>query len=494
MQNLTRREFVKTVGLGALVVSMPRWLNSCSIEMHQPNVLFIMTDDHAAHAIGCYGSQINETPNIDRLAREGMRFDNCFCTNGICAPSRASILTGKYSHVNGVLDNRTPFDGEQTTLPKLMKQKGYQTAMIGKWHLKSEPTGFNYYKILPGQGKYIDPDFRVIGDWPNTIREKGYVTDIITNEAIQYMHNADSNQPFFLMCHHKAPHRNWEPDPEHWNLFKDREIPEPPDLFDEYKTKADAVKNAAMTIKRNIKPSDIGGEPPADLSENDRIKWCYQHYMRRYLACIASVDDNIGRILDFLKSSGLDKNTIVVYTSDQGFFLGDHGWYDKRFMYEESLRMPLIIRYPDVVPSNSVSQDFVLNIDFAPTVLDFARADIPENIQGISFRKILQGKKLNNWRQSVYYHYYEYPASHMVDRHYGIRTDRYKLIHYYGYTDEWEFFDLQLDPQEMINRYGLPEYKDVINNLKKELYKLQAYYKEKKPIPKQIARAAEDIF
>ena len=297
------------------------------------------------------------------------------------------------------------------------------------------------------------------------------------------------------MCHHKAPHRPWQPDPKHWELFKDREIPEPPTLFDTYKGKTEAVKNAEMTLEHHMHPLDTGGiPPPPGLKGKYLVRWRYQHFMRNYLACIASIDDNIGRLLDFLKENGLENNTMVIYTSDQGFFLGDHGWFDKRFMYEESLRMPLIIRYAGEIPREQVSKDIVLNIDFAPTFLDFAGADIPDDIQGESFRKITLGKTPVNWRKAMYYHYYEYPAWHMVDAHYGIRTKRYKLIHYYGYTDEWEFYDLKEDPHEMDNRYNRPEYRGKVAEFKKQLYSLQAKYGDKKPIPKQIEKSKTSLF
>lgn len=495
LRNQSRRDFIKTVSAGAVAATLPSWIYSCGRGQKPPNILFIMSDDHAAHAISCYGSRINQTPNLDRLAAEGMRFDNCFCTNGICAPSRASILTGKYNHLNGMLDNKLEFDGSQPTLPKLLKPVGYRTAMIGKWHLKSEPTGFDYYKIVPGQGKYFNPDFQVKETWPETVTESGYVTDVITEEAIQYMQNADRRQPFLVMCHHKAPHRPWQPHPKHWKQFRNRKIPEPPTLFDDYEGKADAVKNAEMTLEHHMHPLDTGGiSPPEGLKGKELIRWRYQLYMRNYLACIASIDENIGRILDFLKESKLEQNTILVYTSDQGFFLGDHGWFDKRFMYEESLRMPLIIRYPGVVPKGSVSKEMVLNVDFAPTFLDFAGVDIPADMQGESFRKILRGRTPHHWRQAMYYHYYEYPAWHMVDAHYGIRTQRYKLIHYYGYTDEWEFFDLKNDPRELKNGYNMPEYQATIARLKNELYALQTYYKVEKPIPIQIEKSETSLF
>jgi len=496
MDNKTsRRDFIKVMGVGAVAASLPSWIYSCTSGRKKPNILFIMSDDHAAHAISCYGSKINKTPQIDRLARDGIRFDNCFCTNGICAPSRATILTGKYSHKNGLIDNKVTFDGSQQTLPKLLKPAGYQTAMIGKWHLKTEPTGFDYYKVVPDQGRYFNPVFQEKGNWPNTIEEKGYATDIITDETIKYIRSADPEKPFFVMCHHKAPHRPWRPDPKHWELFKDREIPEPPTLFDTYEGKAEAVKNAEMTLEHHMHPMDTGGiPPPPELKGKDLVRWRYQQFMRNYLACIASIDDNIGRILDFLKGNGLEDNTIVVYTSDQGFFLGDHGWFDKRLMYEESLRMPLIIRYPEEIPKEQVSKDIVLNIDFAPTFLDFAGADIPGDIQGESFRKITRGRTPGNWRQAMYYHYYEYPSWHMVDAHYGIRTQRYKLIHYYGYTDEWEFFDLKDDPLEMDNRYKHPEYQSTIADLKKQMYTLQAKYGDEKPIPRQIEKSKTSMF
>ncbi len=495
MDNQSRREFLRTIGAGAVAATLPSWIYSCGKGQKPPNILFIMSDDHAAHAISCYGNRINQTPNLDRLAAEGMRFDNCFCTNGICAPSRAAILTGKYNHLNGMLDNKLEFDGSQPTLPKLLKPVGYQTAMIGKWHLKSEPTGFDYYKIVPGQGKYFDPDFQTKETWPETVTESGYVTDVITDEAIQYMQNADRRRPFLVMCHHKAPHRPWQPPPKHWERFKSREIPEPATLFDHYEGKAEAVRNAEMTLEHHMHPLDTGGvAPPEGLKGRELVRWRYQLYMRNYLACIASIDENIGRILDFLKESKLERNTIVVYTSDQGFFLGDHGWFDKRFMYEESLRMPLIVRYPGVVPKSVVSREMVLNIDFAPTLLDFAGVDIPADMQGESFRNILRDRTPRHWRQAMYYHYYEYPAWHMVDAHYGIRTQHYKLIHYYGYTDEWEFFNLKNDPRELKNGYNMPAYQAAIAELKEALYELQAYYGVEKPVPKQIEKSKTSLF
>jgi arylsulfatase A-like enzyme len=434
-----------------------------------------MTDDHAAHAISCYGSKINQTPNLDRLATEGMRFNNCFCTNSICAPSRAVILTGKYSHLNGVIDNAVTFNGSQQTFPKLLQRAGYETAIIGKWHLKSDPTGFDYWNILPGQGVYYNPAMIEMGQ-----RKKytGYVTDIITDLCLKWLKERSGDKPFCLMYHHKAPHREWEPDEKHARMYEDVEIPVPETFDDDYKTRCAAAQQQEMTIERHLNRQDLKMDPPEGLAGQELKKWKYQRYIKDYLRCVASVDDNIGRLLDYLDACGLTENTIVVYASDQGFYLGDHGWFDKRFMYEHSLRMPLLVRYPKQIKPGSINNAIVLNLDFAPTFLDFAGVTPPNDMQGRSLRPLLKGSAPQNWRTSMYYHYYEYPAVHMVKRHYGVRTRRYKLIHFYYDIDAWELYDLEKDPNELNNVYDDPAYTDVVKQLKAELERLRKEYKD----------------
>ncbi len=465
----------------------------------RPNIIFIMTDDHASHALSCYGSKINETPNLDRIAREGMLFENSFCTNSICAPCRAVILTGKYSHINGVKDNRLKFDGSQQTFPKLLQKAGYQTVMLGKWHLKTDPTGFDYWNILPGQGAYYNP---VMIEMGQRKKHTGYVTDIITDYALNWLKNRNNDKPFCMMFHHKAPHRNWQPDAKHLTMYDDVTIPEPDTLFDDYANRGRAAKEQDMSIEKTMNQNDLKLVPPqnltpeqktlwdaaykpkneafrkANLQGKDLVRWKYQRYIKDYLRCIASVDDNVGRVLDYLDETGLADNTVVVYTADQGFYLGDHGWFDKRFMYEESLRMPLMIRHPGEIKAGSVSKDIVLNLDFGPTLLDFAGVTAPEDMQGQSFRKVLQRKTPRDWRKSMYYHYYEYPGAHSVKRHYGVRTRQYKLIHFYNDIDEWELYDLKKDPHEMKNVYNDSAYTKVAKDLKAELKKLRAQYKD----------------
>ncbi len=457
----------------------------------RPNILFIMTDDHASHAMSCYGSRINQTPNLDRIANEGMRFDNCFCTNSICTPSRATILAGTYNHINGVTTLATPMDNETLTFPKILQDAGYQTAVFGKWHLgtgpKHCPTGFDDWAVLPGQGFYHNPEFIFKGPHGGTRKStQGYVTDIITDMSLDWLKQRDPDKPFCLLYQHKAPHRPWFPDEKHEHLYLNEHIPEPETLYDDYSNRAGAAAAAEMRVGTHMHPLDVKAEIPQHLSENERRKWAYQRYIKDYLRVIASVDDNVGRVLDYLDETGLSENTIVVYTSDQGFFLGDHGWYDKRFIYEESLRMPLIIRYPKEVQAGSVNKDMVLNTDFAPSFLDLAGAEIPESFQGRSIRPLLQGGTPPDWRQSMYYRYWMHKANHNVYAHYGLRTHRYKLIYYYSeacdqpgaidesYEPEWELFDLEEDPYELNNVYHDPAYARIIEELKDELHRRQA--------------------
>lgn len=482
MGTQTRRDFLK--GLGSVAASggvlsiLPGYVATAQTpesKKSQPNIIFIMTDDHASHAISSYGSKINKTPNLDRLAREGMRFNNCFCTNAICAPSRAVILTGKYSHLNGVIDNAVKFDGSQQTFPKLLQKAGYRTAIIGKWHLQSDPTGFDYWHILPGQGVYHNPVMIEMGQHK---KHTGYVTDIITDLCLAWLKERPADKPFCLMYHHKAPHREWEPDDKHAKLYEDTDIPIPETFNDDYKTRCAAAQQQEMTIERHLNEKDLKMAPPEGLTGQELKKWKYQRYIKDYLRCVASVDDNVGRLLDYLDSSGLAQNTIVVYTSDQGFYLGDHGWFDKRFMYEHSLRMPLLVRYPKEIKAGSINNDIVLNLDFAPTFLDFAGVTLPNDMQGCSLRPLVQGNTPQNWRTSMYYHYYEYPAVHSVKRHYGIRTRRYKLIHFYYDIDAWELYDLEKDPNELNNLYDNPVYADIVKQLKAQLQQLRDQYKD----------------
>ena len=470
---------------------------SSAFAADRPNILFIMSDDHAAHAISAYGSRVNQTPNIDRLAREGMRLDNVFVTNSICTPSRAAILTGQYSHLNGVpVFNR--FDSSRRTVAKLLQEAGYHTGMIGKWHLGSDPAGFDHWEILPGQGAYADPVFyTATGETKYTGR---YVTDVITDLAIDFLKSRPKDEPFFLMLHHKAPHRPWEPDAAHRAQFAQRWIPEPETFWDSYATRTDALHENQQRVADDLTRRDLKLEPPPGLSDAERTpwladkpatvtitrdgqavtltgealaRWKYQRYMQDYLATIQSVDDNVGRLLAALDTSGLARNTIVIYTSDQGFFLGDHGLFDKRFMYEESLRMPFLVRWPGVITPGTRSDAMALNVDFAPTFLAAAGAAVPSDMQGRSLVPILRGRAPADWRTSMYYRYYHDPGDHNTRAHYGVRTRTHKLI-YFWKKDQWELFDLVHDPAELHNLYGQPGQEELTRTLEAELARLKA--------------------
>jgi arylsulfatase A-like enzyme len=470
-----RRDFLKSVGVGCLS-SLP--IISCinkNRKQKRPNILFIMSDDHASHAISAYGSQINKTPNIDRIAQEGIRFDNCFCTNSICAPSRATMLTGKYSHLNGVVVNRSKFDGTQQTLPKLLQKAGYETAMVGKWHLKSAPTGFDYRTVLPGQGFYQNPVFVENG---KEQKHSGYVTDIITDKALQWFKSRQSEKPFFMMLHHKAPHADWIPDEKHQSMFSERDVPLPATFNDDHKTRTRQIKNHRLHVgpkQWELHFEKRFGKIPDGKTEQETREWVYQKYMKNYLRCVASVDDNIGRVLDYLKESKLAENTIVVYTSDQGFFLGDHGLYDKRFMYEHSLRMPLLMKYPREIKENSFTDKMVLNVDFAPTFLDYAKAPVPDDIQGASFKPIADGTESKNWRKAMYYRFYE--DGFGVGPHEGIRSHRYKLVHFLYGDKGWELYDLEKDPNELVNIFNEQKNKKIVEKLLEEMSALKKKYK-----------------
>jgi arylsulfatase A-like enzyme len=466
-----------------------------SAQPQRPNILFIMTDDHAAHAISAYGSKVNVTPNIDRIAREGALLRNVFATNAICTPSRAAILTGQYSHLNGVtMFNR--FDSSRVTVAQLLQRRGYHTAMIGKWHLGSDPTGFDQWEIFPGQGSYMDP---VLYTARSETTYKGYATDIVTDLGLSFLRDRPRDKPFFLMLHHKAPHRHWQPDSAHAAQFAGRWIPEPPTLWDDYTTRTDALRENEQLIAKHLSRSDLKLIPPPGLSAQETNRWLaafpdtvtierdgatvtltgdeltrwkYQRYMQDYLATVQSVDDNIGRVLKYLDDSGLARNTIVMYTSDQGFFLGDHGMYDKRFMYEESLRMPLVMRWPGAIRPGSTIEQIVLNVDFAPTLLEAAGAEPPSDMHGRSFVSILRGRAPSSWRTSMYYRYYHDPGHHNTRQHYGVRTLTHKLI-YFWTKDQWELFDLRKDPFELHNLYGQPGHAQITATLKAELARLK---------------------
>ncbi|MGB2821067.1 MAG: sulfatase [Phycisphaerae bacterium] len=484
----TRREFLRAMGLGAAAASMPRGLARAAPSKRpfekargRPNILFIMSDDHAAPAMSCYGSRINKTPNLDRIATEGMRLTNCFCTNSICTPSRAVIMTGKHSHKNGVFTLADRLDERQQTFARLLQKAGYHTGVVGKWHLKTPPSafGFDRWEVLPGQGAYFDP---VMLRSEGRRKHTGYVTDIITDLALDFLKGRPKDKPFCLLYHHKAPHDNFEYDEKHATLYEGVDIPEPENLHDDYANRAQAIKR--VTQKIGMKHTAYTKQT-RDLPPGERKRRQYQIYIKSYLRCVASIDDNVGRVLDYLDKQGLTKDTVVVYTSDQGFFLGEHGMYDKRFMYEESLRVPLIVRYPREIKAGGVSDALAQNVDFAETFLDYAGVAIPKDMQGRSLRGVLAGKAPDDWRNSVYYRYWMHGAHFDVAAHYGVRTKRYKLIFYYGlplgkrgctkkaYEPEWELFDLENDPREMKNVYADPACADVVTKLKAELLRLK---------------------
>lgn len=509
-------------GVAALVS-----LVSCTAEKEaeqQYNIVYIMTDDHTAQMMSCYGNHLVETPNLDRIANDGVIFTNSFVANSLSGPSRACMLTGKHSHANGFTDNTTcVFDSAQQTMPKLLQKAGYQTALIGKWHLVSLPTGFDHWEIVPEQGDYYNPDFINMDN--DTVRKEGYITNLITDMSIDWMENQrDKNRPFCLFIHHKAVHRDWLPEMKYLSLYEDKTFPVPENFYDDYAGRPAAAAQE-MNILKNMdiiydnKMFRADKETPLKewyvkninrLSPDDRkvydafyaslaedfykknlqgkelAEWKYQRYMRDYAKVLKSLDDNVGRVLDYLEEKGLLDNTLVVYTSDQGFYMGEHGWFDKRFMYEESMHTPLIMHLPKGFDAKGEIPQMVQNIDYAPTFLDLAGAPIPEDMQGVSFLPLLKGEKPADWRKSLYYHFYEFPAEHMVKRHYGVRTERYKLMHFYYDIDEWELYDLQEDPHEMNNLYGKPGYEKITEDLKEELVRLQTQYKD--PIEEKIRR------
>ncbi|WP_299578271.1 sulfatase [uncultured Sunxiuqinia sp.] len=521
-------------GLGLAACSQP----AAEKTKTKPNIVYIMSDDHAYQAISAYGHGLNKTPNIDRIAEQGAIFTRGFVSNSICAPSRAVMLTGKHSFVNGKVDNVQPFDWNQMSFPKLLQQNGYQTALIGKIHLDGLPQGFDYSAVLPGQGHYYNPDFIINGEKK---RLDGYVTDLTTEMSLKWLKERDPEKPFCLLYHQKAPHREWLPAERHYKEYTGMTFKEPETLFDDYEGRGTAAKEQEMNVLKDmnwagdskIRPEvmDELGIPQTltwdkaaytnnlgrmdeqqraawdavydpivedfarkypDMNEKELMQWRFQRYMQDYLGCIASVDEGVGQLLDFLEENGLAENTIVVYTSDQGFYLGEHGWFDKRFMYEESFRTPLLMMYPSEIEPGTVVDELVQNIDFAPTFLDYAGVDIPQDVQGESFRKLVSGES-SEWRDAIYYTYYEYPSIHMVKRHYGVRTDRYKLIHFYYDIDEWELYDLEKDPQEMTNVYDDPAYAEVQKMMHERLTELREKYGDSDANDQRFLKAYLDV-
>jgi len=503
----------------------------------RPNIIFMMSDDHAYQAISAYSDYLIQTPNIDRLANEGMLFSNACVTNSICAPSRAVILTGKHSHLNGKIDNRFPFDTTQMTFPQLLQNAGYQTAMFGKLHFGNNPKGFDQFKILPGQGTYYNPDFITKNE--GRIRVEGYTTDLITDMTLDWLENErNDSMPFLLMYLHKAPHREWLPPERIYTEYISKVFPEPETLFDDYEGRGSAAKTAEMNLLTHMNwagdskiypevmdelgiedlsgwdksafQREVGRQNPEQraawdavygpmneafkkayptMSDKEKMQWRYQRYMQDYLGCIAAVDENVGRLMDYLDEKGLSENTMIVYTSDQGFYLGEHGWFDKRFIYEESFKTPLLVKWPGVIEGGSSSDEMVQNLDFAQTLLEVAGVSAPGDMQGESLVPLFQGD-IKAWtRDAVYYHYYEYPSIHMVKRHYGIVTREFKLVHFYYDVDEWELYDRKKDPQEMTNVFSDPAYAEVVTELKAKLADLRVQYKDGKELDQKYIDA-----
>ena len=507
---------LKTMALMALSSATLLQVNGQSKEKKPLNIVYIMTDDHTAQMMSCYDKRYMHTPNLDRIAEHGVRFTSSYVANSLSGPSRACMITGKHSHANGFTDNTTcVFDASQPTFPKMLQRAGYQTAVFGKWHLESLPTGFDKWEIVPGQGDYYNPRFiEMNGD---TINQKGYLTDLITDKSIDWIENQrDKDKPFCILIHHKAIHRNWLSKIEDLHLYEDRTFPVPRNFYDDYEGRPAAaaqemsidkdmdliydLKMDRDDLNSSLKPTYLNmikrmnpQERKAwhefydsiasdfysrDLKGRELAEWKFQRYVRDYMKVVKSLDDNVGRVLDYLEKSGLIENTLVVYTSDQGFYIGEHGWFDKRFMYEESFHTPLIMRLPEGFDRRGDISEMVQNIDYAPTFLEIAGAPIPDDMQGMSLMPLLRGDKNVKWRDALYYHFYEYPAEHSVKRHYGVSNGRYKLIHFYNDIDHWEFYDLLNDPYEMHNIYNVPAVKPLVEKMRQRLVELQKQYND----------------
>ncbi len=516
-QSISHPELLLPAAAAALATCS---LQSCTTtkasEPEKPyNIVYIMTDDHTAQMMSCYDTRYINTPNLDRIASDGVKFTNSFVANSLSGPSRACMLTGKHSHANGFTDNTTcVFDGDQPTFPKYLQKAGYQTAIFGKWHLESLPQGFDKWEIVPGQGDYYNPNF--IMQTGDTVQVHGYLTDIITDKSLDWLDGRDPEKPFCLLIHHKAIHRDWLADTAHLELYEDTTFPLPENFFDNYEGRPAAAAQE-MSIDKDLDiVYDLKMDRPdvqtrlknqyyhyinrmdsaqrarwdafyapiiedfysRNLTGDSLAEWKYQRYMRDYAKVVKSLDDNVGRVLDYLEKNGLLDNTLVVYTSDQGFYMGEHGWFDKRFMYEESFRTPLIMHLPKGLDAKGDIPQMVQNIDYGPTFLDIAGVEVPSDMHGVSLLPLLKGEQPADWRNSLYYHFYEYPAEHMVKRHYGVRDDRYKLIHFYNDIDHWELYDLEKDPTEMHNIYGQPGTEQITARMMKELKKLQEQYKD----------------
>lgn len=513
---------------------------STSKSPKRPNILFIMSDDHAYQAISAYSDHLIQTPNIDRIADEGMLFTNACVTNSICAPSRAVILTGKHSHLNGKIDNMFQFDTTQVTFPQILQDNGYQTAMFGKLHFGNNPKGFDQFKILPGQGTYYNPDF--ITKDSGRINVEGYTTDIITDMTLDWLETERTEEdPFLLMYLHKAPHREWLPAKRHYTDYINKTFPEPETLFDDYKGRGSAARESEMNLLTHMNwagdskiPPEVMDElgiPPTahwdkgafkrevgrqtiaqradwdkiynpmieefkknypNMSQEDKMRWRYQRYMQDYLGSIAAVDEGVGKVLDYLDANGLKENTIVVYTSDQGFYLGEHGWFDKRFIYNESFKTPLMVRWPNVITPSTTNTQMVQNLDFAQTFLEAAGIKAPDDMQGVSLVPLMKGQT-EDFRDAVYYHYYEYPSVHMVKRHYAFVNEDYKLVHFYYDVDEWELYDRKKDKNEMTNVYDDPAYANVVTDLKERLKMMRAHYKDSPELDQMYIDKYKDL-
>jgi len=508
-------KYIVLIGVVLLLANCKKVKQQEDTSEPTPNIVFIMSDDHAYQAISAYGHGLNNTPNIDRIANEGAIFNRGFVTNSICAPSRAVMLTGKHSHMNGKVDNILPFNWDQDNFAKQLQKSGYQTAMVGKIHLNGLPQGFNYSNVLPGQGQYYNPDFIENGEKK---KYKGYVTSITTDIALDWLKNKrEQDKPFLLLYHQKAPHRTWMPEEKYFTLFDDKKFTPPANFFDDYEGRIAASKHEMgiykdMDVVYDLKMLDKEGSiktkhrkgfqrkydrmdsiqkkawdayynpiienfKASNLRGKELAKWKFNRYMQDYLRTIQSVDDGVGEILDYLDENGLSENTIVVYTSDQGFYLGEHGWFDKRFMYEESFRTPILMKYPKEIKAGTVVNEMIQNLDFAPTFLDYANTEISNDIQGESFRKLVNGET-SEWRDAIYYTYYEFPGEHHVKRHYGVRTNRYKLIHFYYDVDEWELYDLEKDPSEMNNVYENEAFAEVKEMMHQRLIEMRDKYRD----------------
>jgi arylsulfatase A-like enzyme len=500
---MNRRQALGTLGSSAIGAMLAGGCSSAATAS-QPNILYIMSDDHATNAISAYGSRLSSvlpTPNIDRLAAEGVKLNNCLCTNSICTPSRACILTGQYNHINGVYTLHDTLDPDRANVAKELQQQGYETAMIGKWHLKSNPTGFDYWKVLPGQGLYHNPIFKEKGKHTGAAikdgkgqQYEGYCTDVIMDLTLDWLKNREGEKPFFLMCHNKAPHGKWEYAERHADLFKDIDIPEPASLWEDKSHRSISTRDRGTGMYQlgqrmggviDPRPWPTGKLDITGMDEAEIKRVAYQKYLKEYLRCVAAVDENVGRLLDYLDETGLSENTLVIYTSDQGMFLGEHEYYDKRWIYEESMKMPFLARLPGKIEAGSTSDALVSNVDFAPTFLDYAGAATPDYMQGHSAKQVLSGDTPDDWQQSVYYRYWMHMTSHENVAHYGVRTEQYKLIFFYGLPLDaagavqvvaepgWELYDLAKDPKELHNVYDDAAYSAVVKDLKAELIRLK---------------------